>query len=97
MSTMSVDREAVARNWRERGFSCGLWVDPPGQVWEDYVHDVDELVMVVDGDVELEIDGKVYRPAPGEELFIPAHARHSVRNLGVATSRWLYGYRRGRG
>lgn len=97
MSTMSVDREAVARNWRERGFSCGLWVDPPGQIWEDYVHDVDELVMVVEGDVEFEIDGKAYRPAPGEELFIPAHARHSVRNLGSSTSRWLYGYRRVRG
>lgn len=53
-----VDRDAVARSWRERGFSCGLWVDPPGQVWADYVHDVDELVMVVDGDVEFEIEGK---------------------------------------
>ena len=47
-----VDQAAVERSWRERGFSCGLWVDPPGQVWADYVHDTDELVMVVEGDVE---------------------------------------------
>ena len=60
----SVDRSAVEKNWRERGFSCGLWVDPPGQVWADYVHDVDELVMVIEGDVEFEIDGKAYRPSP---------------------------------
>ncbi len=81
MTDRRVDQEAVARAWRERGFSCGLWVDPPGQVWADYVHDVDELVMVVEGEVELEIEGKVHRPAP-------------VRNVGRGESRWLYGYRR---
>lgn len=94
MTNVGVDQDAVARSWRERGFSCGLWVDPLGQVWADYVHDVDELVMVVDGDVEFEIDGKVHRPAPGEELFITARARHTVRNLGRGEWRWLYGYRR---
>ena len=90
----SVDRPAVARGWRERGFSCGLWVDPPGQVWADYVHDVDELVMVVEGEVEFEIEGQIHRPSRGRELFIPARTRHTVRNLGRSESRWLYGYRR---
>lgn len=93
-NTARFDRDAIARSWDERGFSCGLWVDPPGQVWEDYVHETDELVMVVEGDVEFEIDGTLHRPSPGEELFIPANARHTVRNLGRGESRWLYGYRR---
>jgi quercetin dioxygenase-like cupin family protein len=69
-------------------------VDPPGQKWLDFKHDVDELVMVVEGDVEFEVEGDVHRPAPGEEVLIPARARHSVRTLGRAGSRWLYGYRR---
>jgi mannose-6-phosphate isomerase-like protein (cupin superfamily) len=90
----TVERSAVERSWRERGFSCGLWIDPPGQVWADYVHEVDELVMVVEGEVEFEIDGRAHRPSPGEELLIPARARHTVRNLGRSESRWLYGYRR---
>jgi quercetin dioxygenase-like cupin family protein len=89
-----LDQNAVARSWRARGFSCGLWIDPPGQVWEDYVHEVDELVLVVQGDVEFEVNGNVHRPAPGEELLIPARARHTVRNLGAGVSRWLYGYAR---
>lgn len=89
-----VDQGAVARGWRERGFSCGLWVDPPGQVWEDYVHPVDELVVLVEGEVEFEVEGRVHRPRVGEELRIPAHARHTVRNLGRGESRWLYGYAR---
>jgi len=53
---------------------------------------VDELVMVLEGDVEFEISGKVLRPAVGEELFISAGVLHSVRNTGKTTSRWLYGY-----
>ncbi len=89
-----VDRDAVAARWRERGFSCGLWVDPPGQIWADYVHDVDELVMVVEGEVEFEIAGKRHHPEPGEELLIPARVTHTVRNLGRGESCWLYGYKR---
>jgi cupin 2 domain-containing protein len=54
---------------------------------------VDELVMVLEGDVEFEISRKVLLPAPGEELFIPAGVLHSVRNRGKTTSRWLYGYK----
>jgi mannose-6-phosphate isomerase-like protein (cupin superfamily) len=92
----SVDQNAVAADWRARGFSCGLWIDPPGQVWADYMHDVDELVMLVAGEVEFEIDGDVRRPSVGEELLIPARANHTVRNVGNGESRWLYGYKRGR-
>jgi quercetin dioxygenase-like cupin family protein len=89
-----IDQGAVARRWRERGFSCGLWIDPPGQVWDDYVHEVDELVLLVQGEVEFEVDGQVRRPRVGEELLIPARARHTVRNVGAGESRWLYGYAR---
>jgi mannose-6-phosphate isomerase-like protein (cupin superfamily) len=89
--------EEVAKNWAARGFSCGLWTDPPGQCWEDFVHDVDELVMVVDGHVEFEIGDRNYHPAPGEELRIPAGVRHSVRNHGQTAAHWLYGYKRAPG
>lgn len=89
-----IDRHEVAKNWRARGFSCELWVDPPGQVWEDYVHATDELVLIVEGRLELEFGGRVYRPEPGEEVYIPAHAPHTVRNIGGTTAKWLYGYKR---
>lgn len=93
-SGSGIDQEAVARSWRARGFSCGLWIDPPGQVWEDYVHDADELVLLVEGQAVFEVDGEVHRPRLGEELLIPARARHTVRNVGPGQSRWLYGYAR---
>lgn len=47
--------------------------------------------MVLDGTVEFEISDSILRPAVGEEVYIPAHALRSVRNIGDKTSRWLYG------
>lgn len=88
-----VDAAAVRDDWHRRGFSCAVWVDPPGQVWEDYVHTTDELLMLLEGTLELEFGGRRVRPAVGEELFIPARVRHSVRNLGRGWARWLYGYK----
>ena len=88
MNTVSIQRD-----WQKRGFSCDIWTDPAGQVWEDFTHETDELLMVLEGDMELEIEGRVFKPKCGEEIFIPKGALHSVRNKGSTASRWLYGYR----
>jgi mannose-6-phosphate isomerase-like protein (cupin superfamily) len=90
----SVDRRAVAQDWRERGFSCDLWVDPPGQRWEGFVHSTDELVVLMEGELEVGVGEESARVAVGDEWFIPEGAVHSVRNVGKSTARWLYGYQR---
>lgn len=87
------DLRLIEQDWKRRGFSFGVWVDPPGQVWDNYVHDADELFLVLDGLVELELEGEILRPDPGEEILIPAHTTHTVRNAGHVRSRWLYGYK----
>jgi len=89
-----IERNAVQHAWSRRGFSCELWVDPPGQVWNDFVHDVDEIVLLVDGYLACEFDGRTVRLGPGDELLIPAGVRHTTRNLGEGMARWLHGYRR---
>jgi len=91
---MMTDTERVKQDWGSRGFSCALWIDPPGQRWEGFVHAADELVAVVEGRMQFEVAGEVKHPAIGEELFIPAGAVHSTHNIGSITARWLYGYRR---
>ena len=88
-----VDINSVRSNWQSRGFNCDVWTDPPGQTWEDYTHAVDEVVMILEGEVEFEIGEQVLRPSVGEELYIQAGVLHSVRNIGKSTSRWLYGYK----
>lgn len=89
-----IDRDRIAADWADRGFSCDLWTDPPGQRWEDFTHGTDEVVIVLEGDMEFEVGGRVRHPRPGEELLIPAGAVHSARNIGSTTAHWLYGYQR---
>ena len=89
-----VDRGEVGRDWRQRGYSCDLFVDPPGREWSGFVHATNELVTVLDGKLEIEIAGRRVIAEPGDEMFIPGGAVHSVRNIHAGTTRWLYGYDR---
>jgi quercetin dioxygenase-like cupin family protein len=87
-----VGRDAVARAWAARGFTCGLFCDPPGREWLDFVHGTNELVTVVEGRLRMTIAGESFIAEPGDEVFIPAETLHSVCNAHSGTSRWLYGY-----
>jgi mannose-6-phosphate isomerase-like protein (cupin superfamily) len=92
--TRSVDIARIETDWKERGFSFGVWTDPPGTAWEGYSHASDELFMVVEGVVEIEMRGVRSRLEIGEEVLVPAGIAHSVRNIGPLFCRWLYGYKR---
>ncbi|MDP6345099.1 MAG: cupin domain-containing protein [Alphaproteobacteria bacterium] len=78
-----LEQAAVAAAWAGRGYSCRLFVDPPGQQWLDFVHDCNELVTVVEGRLEMTV---------GDEVFIERGAVHSVCNIHAGTTKWLFGY-----
>src|SRR4029453_18685308 len=61
----TVDQKAVEKDWNARGFSCDLWIDAPGRVWRDFIHETDELVMLVEGEKEFEMNGKKNRRGIG--------------------------------
>ncbi len=66
---MLLDRTLIERDWRARGFCCELWTDRPGQEWNDFVHGTDELLVVVEGELELGMQGRTFKPKPGEEIL----------------------------
>ena len=90
---MRIDQSAIRDDWLGRGFSCDIWIDPPGKIWTDFVHDTDELLMLIDGGIELEMDGNILHPKIGDEVLIPAGISHTVRNIGSVTNHWFYGYK----
>lgn len=89
---LPVDYGEVYRDWAEQGYSCAPFTDPPGQEWRDYAHDTNELVTVMEGRLEVEMHDVRYTLEPGDELFIPRHTVHTVRNVADRETRWLYGY-----
>ena len=86
--------EEIKEDWNSRGYSFGIFKDPPRKVWADFVHRTDELVVLAEGEIEVEIEGKSIQPTIGEEVFIPANAMHTVRNVGKTNNAWYYGYKR---
>ena len=89
----SVIPEHIKQDWDTKGYRFGVFRDPSGRVWADFVHKTDELIVLAEGEIELEIEGKEHRPNVGDEIFIPANAVHTVRNIGKSNNVWYYGYR----
>jgi len=88
-----MNEEKIKSDWKKRGFDFGIWKDSAGTVWNDYVHDTDELFILADGKIELIISGKTIQPKIGEEILIPANTSHTVINTGKTTNKWYYGYK----
>ena len=84
--------EQIKKDWNSVGYSFGIFKDPPGQVWTDFVHNTDELVVLAQG--QIEIEGKSQQPPIGKEVFIPAKDKHTVRNVGKTINAWYYRYKK---
>ena len=48
-------------------------------------------MVLAEGEIEVEIEGKVQRPID-QEVFIPANAVHTVTNVEQRINVWYYGY-----
>ena len=53
-----MNQEQIRNNWKSRGYSFGVFKDPPRQVWADFVHKTDEIVVLAEGEIEIEVEGK---------------------------------------
>ena len=67
-----MNSDHIKRDWHSRGYSFGVFRDPPGQVWADFVHQTHDLVVLAEGEIEVKIEGKAERFQIGEMVFIPA-------------------------
>ena len=87
----TIERSVIEQAWHDRGFTCGLWIDHAGRTWTVNEGKTEELFMALSGEIEIEIAGNRLRPEIGEEIHIPAHIQHTIKNIGGRTARWLYG------
>jgi quercetin dioxygenase-like cupin family protein len=54
----------------------------PGFVAPRHTHPGEEIIYVLEGTLEYQIDGKPSTVKPGDVLFVPAGTVHSVKNIG---------------
>lgn len=66
-------------------FAAGAW-------FPKHSHPGVEIAYVLSGTIEYEMNGKTFRLAAGESLYIPAGAVHSARNVGAAITSELATY-----
>jgi len=87
-----LDFDQVAAQWRSDGFSFGIFRDPPGQEWNDFVHTSDEYVAVAEGRLKIDVGAETAICEAGDLVRIPRHVNHSLKTLSAEGSVWLYGY-----
>lgn len=59
----------------------------PGHCLATHTDSAEEIVLLLAGEVEANLDGQVARMAAGQAVLIPALAPHGIRNIGQQTAR----------
>ncbi|MEU0298076.1 cupin domain-containing protein [Streptomyces sp. NPDC006175] len=69
----------------------GLAIVAPGdRIGEHYHPYSEEFVYVVDGLLEVDLDGEAHPMRPDQGLLIPPHVRHRFRNVGDVEARMVF-------
>ena len=64
----------------------------PGYVAPRHTHPGEEIIYVLEGTLEYQIDGKTSTVKPGDVLFVPAGIVHSAKNIGSGNGAELATY-----
>lgn len=59
-------------------FTAGIMTFQPGDSWAVHRHAEAEIYLGLEGEADVEIDGKLYRLKPETLLYIPGNAYHGV-------------------
>ncbi len=86
-----VNPDVVREDWVARGYSFNARPYAPGWTRDAHTHPWNLLITLVRGKMEFIIAGRRFVVRPGDELFYPANAVISARNIYDGTSQMLSG------
>jgi quercetin dioxygenase-like cupin family protein len=55
---------------------------PAGQPSSPHSHPNEQWIFILEGDFEIQFDGKWHRAGPGDVIYVPANKVHQARNDG---------------
>ena len=83
--------------WNAEGnlVTTGITVFGPGTAIPLHTHNVEESVLILDGQATAEVDGERFDLEAGDATWVPAGVPHCFRNRGEGsmTIYWVYGGR----
>lgn len=56
---------------------------------EPHVHGAAEIILVIDGETEMEIGNGIYHAKEGDIYFLPSYTPHGIRNIGDKQCRYF--------
>lgn len=84
-----------AWNCATNGITTGQTQFAPGTGLPLHSHNVEESVLILEGEAIAEVDGETFDLVAGEATWVPAGVPHRFANRGTGTMRiyWVYGGR----
>ncbi len=74
------NKEQIKQRMMAEGFSIiNEYNDPPNEFFPDHDHPGDQLLVVLEGSIEIAMNGKVSTLKPGDEITFPAKVMHSAK------------------
>jgi HTH-type transcriptional regulator, repressor for puuD len=82
-------------NCESNRVTTGITTFQPGTGLAEHTHNVEETVMVIEGEAAAYVDGRRYDLVAGDVTWVPAGIRHYFENRGSGVMRiyWVYGGR----
>jgi len=82
MSEEELRLESICSSLRRDGFIPTPWEADPGEVHPNNTHSRDEVVYLLEGRLELTVNGKSHHLTEGDRILIPAGISHDLRVMG---------------
>lgn len=74
------NRETIKQRMLQEGYSIiNEYSDSPGEIFPDHDHSGDQLLVVLEGSIEVTMNGETKTLYPGDELAFPARTIHSAK------------------
>ncbi len=75
-----VSKEEIKQRMLKEGFVIiNEYDDPPNEFFPDHDHPGDQLLVVVNGSIEVAMNGQTSILKPGDEMFFPAKVKHGAK------------------
>ncbi len=93
-SNIELKIEKLKAEYQKKGFKCEITTSEPGEDWDSQEegHEAEEVYILLEGELELSLGGKTYRPAVGEVFVVPPHEPHNFKSNKFSRYYWIYDY-----